>query len=161
VRLYLLKLSHTSTNTPPVFDKQFTARVGSSTPADVSRKNCQINLSLSFSPGFSFAIFNADYTGWGDLDNGVTGVVKSTYYFSGQQAQTSSALSIAGPFHGKYYKQDSVPAAVWSPCGGDAMLNVNSEVALTPLATPANGVLAAKTEAGRFTSNIYVQWKKC
>ncbi|KAA8612583.1 DUF4360 domain-containing protein [Pyrenophora tritici-repentis] len=139
---------------PIYFNKQFTARVGVDKTADESRKNCQINLALQFSPGFSFAVFSADYSGWGDLDTGVTGVVKSTYYFSGSQDQTSSALSLSGPFHGGYYKQDNVAAAVWSPCGGDAMFNVNSEVALTPLATPANGVLASTREAGRFTSNL-------
>ncbi|RMZ67438.1 hypothetical protein GMOD_00001361 [Pyrenophora seminiperda CCB06] len=146
---------------PIYFNKQFTARVGADQTADESRKNCQINMALQFSPGFSFAVFSADYSGWGDLDAGVTGVVKSTYYFSASQDQTSSALSISGPFHGRYYKQDDVAAAVWSPCGGDAMLNINSEVALTPLATPASGVLASTKEAGRFTSNVHVQWRKC
>ncbi|KAI4708907.1 hypothetical protein J4E89_006309 [Alternaria sp. Ai002NY15] len=146
---------------PIYFNKQFTARVGNGNAAEDSRKNCQINLGLEFSPGFSFAIFSADYTGWGELDGGVTGVVKSTYYFSGQQSQSTSALNIQGPFNGKYYKQDNVPAAVWSPCGSDAAFNINSEVALTPFATPASGVLAATKEAGRFTSNLYVQWRKC
>ena len=146
---------------PIDFNKQFTARVGSGKGPEESRKNCQINLGLEFSPGFSFAVFRADYSGWGELDTGVTGVVKSTYYFSGEQDQTSSALVINGPFNGKYYKQDNVPAAVWSPCGKDAMFNINSEVALTPFATPANGVLAATKESGRFTSNLYFQWKKC
>ncbi|EMD59563.1 hypothetical protein GGP41_004399 [Bipolaris sorokiniana] len=146
---------------PIYFNKQFTARVGSGKGPEESRKNCQINLGLEFSPGFSFAVFRADYSGWGELDTGVTGVVKSTYYFSGEQDQTSSALVINGPFNGKYYKQDNVPAAVWSPCGKDAMFNINSEVALTPFATPANGVLAATKESGRFTSNLYFQWKKC
>ena len=135
--------------------------MGNTTSVDQSRKNCQINLGLEFSPGFSFAVFSAAYAGWGALDSGVTGVVKSTYYFSGQQDQTSSALSIPGPFNGGYFKQDSVAAVVWSPCGQDAMLNVNSEVALTPFNTPANGVLAATKESGRFTSNLYVQWKQC
>lgn len=152
---------HADPQTSIDFNKQFTARVGSGKGPEESRKNCQINLGLEFSPGFSFAVFSADYSGWGELDSGVTGVVKSTYYFSGEQDQTSSALVIAGPFNGKYYKQDNVPAVVWSPCGQDALFNINSEVALTPFATPANGVLAATKESGRFTSKLYFQWKKC
>jgi hypothetical protein len=184
---------HAHTNTSPEFNKAFTAQVGSNADASDARKNCQINLKLQFDPGFSFSVYQADFSGWGDLDAGVTGVVKSTYYFSGEQdqvrlhiptlllhrpsphsilhlhtrvtkliaRQSSSKLTIGGPFHGKYYKQDDVSLAVWSPCGGDAMLNVNSEVALTPLATDKDGVLAATREGGRFTSNLYVQWKKC
>jgi hypothetical protein len=51
---------------------------------------------------------------------------------------------------------------VWSPCGrGEALLNVNSEVTLTPIATGLNGVLAATREGGRLNNNLYVQWKKC
>ncbi|KAF1944650.1 hypothetical protein EJ02DRAFT_480296 [Clathrospora elynae] len=146
---------------PIYFNKQFTATVGTTRDPTDSRKNCQINLSLAFSPGFSFAVFSADYTGWADLDAGVTGNVKSTYYFSGEQAQATSTLSISGPFHGKYLKEDDIALAVWSPCGSDAMLNVNSEVALTPLSGPGNGVLAATREEGRLVSNLYVQWRKC
>lgn len=51
--------------------------------------------------------------------------------------------------------------AVWSPCGKDAMFNINSEVALTPFSTSANGLLTATKESGRFTTNLYVQWRKC
>ncbi|KAF2033049.1 hypothetical protein EK21DRAFT_98605 [Setomelanomma holmii] len=146
---------------PIYFSKDFTAKVGSKVDVVDSRKNCQINIKLDFDPGFSFAIYSADYTGWADLDTGVTGTIQSTYYFSGQTDQSSAATSIDGPFHGKYYKQDNVPIAQWSPCGGDALLNVNSEVALTPLATPANGILAATREGGRFLNNFYFAWKKC
>jgi hypothetical protein len=35
-------------------------------------------------------VYQADYAGWADLDVGVDGRVKSTYYFSGQQEQVSN-----------------------------------------------------------------------
>ncbi|KAF1851354.1 uncharacterized protein K460DRAFT_412927 [Cucurbitaria berberidis CBS 394.84] len=146
---------------PIFFNKDFTARVGNRADAVDSRKNCQINLGLEFSPGYSFAIFSADYAGWGDLDQGVTGVVKSTYYLSGGQDQSSTTFTIPGPFHGTYYKQDNVALSVWSPCGSDALLNVNSEVALTPFATPLTGTLAATREGARFSSTLNIQWRKC
>ncbi|KAJ4366411.1 hypothetical protein N0V83_008047 [Neocucurbitaria cava] len=147
---------------PIVFNKDFTAKVGSKTDVVESRKNCQINLGLEFTPGYSFAIFSADYAGWGDLDNGVTGIVKSTYYFSGEQDQSSTTLELDGPWHGQYYKSDKVALSYWSPCGpGDAMLNVNSEVALTPFSSALNGMLAAGREGARFSSNLNIQWRKC
>ncbi|KAF1914148.1 hypothetical protein BDU57DRAFT_500208 [Ampelomyces quisqualis] len=147
---------------PIYFNKQFTARVGAKTDITDARKNCQINLKLEYEPGFAFSVYQADYAGWADLDDGVTGVVKATYYFSSSSDQTSSALSLSGPFHGKYFKQDGVELAVWSPCGGDALFNVNSEVALTPLATEGrDGVLASTREGGRLINNLYFAWKKC
>lgn len=52
-----------------------------------SRKFCQLNLELSYSAGFSFAVYNAEYAGFADLDSGVTGTIKSNYYFSGETDQ--------------------------------------------------------------------------
>jgi hypothetical protein len=71
------------------FNKQFTAKVGAKADVVDSRKNCQLNLKLEYDSGFSFSVYQADYSGWADLDDGVTGTVKATYYFSGQQDQVS------------------------------------------------------------------------
>jgi hypothetical protein len=107
---------------------------------------------------------SADYTGFADLDTGVTAVVKSTYYFSGDQDQATSALSIAGPFAGRYYKQDSgLGVPVWSPCGEgkEVGVNVKTEVALTPFATQADGVVGVVREEVGVVEKLYVQWRKC
>ncbi|KAL6706441.1 hypothetical protein ACN47E_005547 [Coniothyrium glycines] len=146
---------------PIYFTKDFTARVGRTADIVDSRKNCQINLSLSFSPGYSFAVYSADYAGYADLDAGVTGTVQSTYYFSGYTDQVSAALTIPGPYKGKYNKSDDVAISVWSPCEGSAALNVNSEVALTPLAGAGSGVLTSTKETGKFGTNVYIKWKQC
>ncbi|PVH91678.1 hypothetical protein DM02DRAFT_331158 [Periconia macrospinosa] len=146
---------------PIYFSKEFTASVGSNVSPDQSRKNCQINLDLSYSPGWSYSVYSADYTGYADVDSGVKGVVKSTYYFSGEQAQCSSSLQINGPYNGKYTKKDDVSLSVWSPCSGQSLLNVNAEVALTPLGSSASGTIAAVKETGKFTNSIYIKWKQC
>ena len=69
------------------FGSDFTASVGPNVDADQSRKNCQLNIDLQFSPGYQYAVYSADYAGWGNLDSGVKGVVKANYYFSGQTDQ--------------------------------------------------------------------------
>ena len=76
-----------STLMPIYFSRDFTASVGPSASADQQRKNCQINMALQYSPGWSYAVYSADYSGYAALDEGVNGVVKSTYYFSGQSDQ--------------------------------------------------------------------------
>ncbi|PSN67193.1 hypothetical protein BS50DRAFT_385006 [Corynespora cassiicola Philippines] len=146
---------------PIYFSKDFTATVGPNVLPDQSRKNCQINIGLTYSPGFQYAVYSADYAGWGDLDSGVNGLVKANYYFSGEQNQVSTALSISGPFAGKYSKHDDVPTSVWSPCGSEAFLNVNAEVALTPLGSSASGTLVATKESGRFTHSLFIKWRQC
>ncbi|KAF2627545.1 hypothetical protein BU25DRAFT_439961 [Macroventuria anomochaeta] len=146
---------------PIYFGKEFIAAVGPKAEITDSRKFCQLNLQLEYSAGYSFAVYSADYSGFAYLDNGVTGTVKSTYYFSGSMLQTSSALVLSGPTKAKFNKQDDIAVSVWSPCSGDALFNVDASVALTPLASPASGVLGITKESGKLRSNLYIQWKKC
>ncbi|UPX13218.1 uncharacterized protein EKO05_0003739 [Ascochyta rabiei] len=146
---------------PIYFGQEFTAAVGPKANITDSRKFCQLNLQLEYTPGYSFAVYSAEYTGFAALDAGVTGTVKSTYYFSGLAEQTSSAQTLSGPTRALFNKQDDVAVAVWSPCSGDALFNVDASVALTPFAGPASGVLGIARESGRLSSSLYVQWKKC
>ncbi|KAF2182512.1 hypothetical protein K469DRAFT_636395 [Zopfia rhizophila CBS 207.26] len=146
---------------PIYFGKDFTASVGPNIDPAQSRKNCQLNIDLMFSPGFQYTVYSADYAGYGDLDSGVKGTVKASYYFSGEQSGASSAMTIPGPFTGKYTKHDDVSMAVWSPCGSEAMLNVNAEVALTPLGSANSGTLVATKESARFTHSVYIKWRQC
>ena len=81
------------------FNKQFTARVGAKTDVVDSRKNCQIYLKLEDDPGFSFSVYQADYSGWADLDDGVTGVVKANYYFSSYTDQVRQFLPSTSWFY--------------------------------------------------------------
>jgi hypothetical protein len=156
-----IDIDHTDSRVLPIrFSKDFTASVGPGVSAEQSRKNCQINIGLQFSPGFQYSVYSADYQGWGDLDAGVNGLVKANYYFSGEQNQVSSALEIPGPFNGKYNKHDDVSFALWSPCGGDSALNVNAEIALTPLGR-GSGTLVATKESAKFTHSVYIKWRQC
>ncbi|KAF9691868.1 hypothetical protein EKO04_010005 [Ascochyta lentis] len=77
---------------PIYFGKEFTAAVGPKADITDSRKFCQLNLQLEYTPGYSFAVYSAEYTGFADLDAGVTGTVKSTYYFSGSVDQVRDIL---------------------------------------------------------------------
>lgn len=73
--------------TSPDYGKEFIAAVGPKAETTDSRKFCQLNLELSYSAGFSFAVYSAEYAGFADLEAGVTGTVKSNYYFSGKTEQ--------------------------------------------------------------------------
>jgi hypothetical protein len=69
-------------------------------------------------------------------------------------------MVIPGPFSGKYTKHDDVEVSVWSPCGSEAFLNVNAEVALTPLGA-GSGTLVATKESAKFTHSVYIKWRQC
>ena len=69
-----------------IFDS-YVASIGKGVAATENRKNCQLNIDLTYPGGIHFSVFSADYRGYGQMDKGVTGTQKSTYYFSGQTAQ--------------------------------------------------------------------------
>ncbi|KAF1926202.1 uncharacterized protein M421DRAFT_422877 [Didymella exigua CBS 183.55] len=146
---------------PIHFGPDFIAAVGPGVATADSRKFCQLNLALAYSAGFSFAVYSVSYTGFADVDAGVTGTVGSNCYFSGETDQTWTSTTLTGPARLDFAKRDAANVALWSPCSGAALFNVDASVALTPLAGSASGVLGIAEESGRLSNSLYVVWKKC
>ncbi|KAI1840045.1 hypothetical protein JX265_013531 [Neoarthrinium moseri] len=141
----------------------FVAQAGSGIKPAEARKNCQLNLQLRLPQGWQFSVFKADYRGYGFLQKGDKGVVKSTYYFSGDSSQVSSTQTLTGPYDDNYLKTDQfgLQSTVWSPCGEEGLLNVNSEVRVTPLNTNNSALLTVDSTDFKFTQIHYLQWQQC
>ena len=71
-----------------IFDS-YIASIGPGIPITEQRKNCQLNVDIRYPGGFQYSVLSADNRGYAALDKGVSGTLKSTYYFSGQTAQVS------------------------------------------------------------------------
>jgi hypothetical protein len=50
----------------------------------------QLNVDIQYPGGFQYSILSADYRGYSAIQKGVSGTLKSTYYFSGQTEQVIS-----------------------------------------------------------------------
>ncbi|PSR73252.1 hypothetical protein BD289DRAFT_340776, partial [Coniella lustricola] len=75
----------------------FQAYIGPGTTIADRSKNCQLHLSVEYPGGFQFAVVDATYHGFAQLDAGVTGNFYSTYYFSEDaSATTTTQSSIVG-----------------------------------------------------------------
>ncbi|EOA86682.1 hypothetical protein ACJQWK_08419 [Exserohilum turcicum] len=145
-----------------IFDS-YIASIGPSVAVTEQRKNCQLNVDIEYPGGFQYSILSADYRGYSNIEKGVTGTLKSTYYFSGQTAQSSTQYTFEGPVTGDYLKHDEADSTsvVWSPCGTTGMLNINSQVRLTSTNSKATGILTTDSTDLKFTQVVYVQWQKC
>ncbi|KAF1846300.1 uncharacterized protein K460DRAFT_122931 [Cucurbitaria berberidis CBS 394.84] len=145
-----------------IFDS-YIASIGPGISVTEQRKNCQLNVDIEYPGGFQYSILSADYRGYAAIQKGVSGTLKSTYYFSGQTAQTSTEYGFTGPVNGDYLKHDEADSTsiVWSPCGATGMLNINSQVRLTSSNSSATGLLTTDSTDLKFTQVVYVQWKKC
>ncbi|PNS16198.1 hypothetical protein CAC42_1961 [Sphaceloma murrayae] len=145
-----------------IFDS-YVASYGPDVAITENRKNCQLNVGLRYPGGFQYSLFSADYRGYAALDKGVTGTQKSTYYFSGQTQQTSTQTDFYGPISKDYLINDKAESTsvIWSPCGAEGLLNINSQVRLTSTDKKATGVLTTDSVDTKFKQILYLQWKKC
>ena len=71
-----------------IFDS-YIASIGPGIAVTEQRKNCQLNVDITYPGGFQYSVLSADYRGYASLQKGVSGTLKSTYYFSGSQDQVS------------------------------------------------------------------------
>ncbi|KAK0708653.1 hypothetical protein B0H67DRAFT_557082 [Lasiosphaeris hirsuta] len=141
----------------------FVAQAGKNIAASNYRKNCQLNVKLRYPSGWQFSVFKADYRGYAQIPSGDTGVCKATYYFSGESRQISSTLTIKGPYDDNYIKTDQfgVESTVWSPCGIEGLLNINSEVRLSPQDSNKAALLTVDSTDLKFKQIHYLQWQTC
>jgi hypothetical protein len=68
-----------------------------------------------------------------------------------------------GPTSRDYLEHDEIENAslVWSPCGAQGMLNINSQVLLTSPNHNAQGMLTVDSIDTKFTQILHIQWRKC
>jgi hypothetical protein len=141
----------------------FVAQAGEGLNPAAYRKNCQLNVGLKYPQGWQYSVFKVDYRGYAYLQKGDKGVCKATYYFSGFSNQISSTLTLNGPYDDNYLKTDQfgIETTVWSPCGQEGFLNVNSEVRLTPIDNKKTALLTVDSTDLKFSQVHYLQWQKC
>lgn len=149
-----------------LFDS-YIASIGPGTVPKDWRKNCQVNLNIRYPGGYQFSIFSADYRGFEKLESGVTGKQTATYYFSGEQAQSSLSSYFNGPTsppEGKDYlitDKFAVESRVWSPCGANLPLNINSQLSLSSKDKKASGLLTTDSQDFKFAQIYHIEWRRC
>ncbi|KAK4238516.1 hypothetical protein C8A03DRAFT_15021 [Achaetomium macrosporum] len=155
-------LSDDRTTLTLIYD-QFIAQAGKGIEPKERRKNCQVNVKLHYPQGWQYSVFKADYRGHATLPAGAKGTTKATYYFSGSSQQVSRAQYFNGPYNADYLKTDAfaIESTVWSPCGAEGMLNVNSAVQLDPLDSEKAALLTSESTDLKFKQICYLQWRKC
>ncbi|MFE0022214.1 DUF4360 domain-containing protein [Amycolatopsis sp. NPDC059021] len=124
--------------------------------ADV-RRNCQISLRIH-SPGFTYAIAEADHRGDLVLDNGVRAVLSANYYFQGMTSQTPVTQSFTGPFADAWELLDKPDIAhlVYLPCGEERNLSSTVDLRLSPgTPDPRKNFVTLDSTVFRFA------WKSC
>jgi len=143
----------------------FSASQGKGTLPKDLRTNCNLLVKIKYPSGWQFSVFKADYRGYAQIPSGDQGVCKSTYSFQGLSGNAESKLTIVGPYDDNYQKTDQfgLQTTVWSPCGQEGILNINSEVRMSPKNsnTALAGLMTVDSIDLKFKQIHYLQWQKC
>jgi len=94
------------------------------------RKNCQLNILVHVPNGFTYAIAEVDYRGFGSLADGAIATEKANYYFQGMTPTAAVTHTLAGPYEDNWQFNDSTEliATSYAPCGEPRNLNINTEL---------------------------------
>ncbi|CAP61077.1 uncharacterized protein PODANS_3_480 [Podospora anserina S mat+] len=140
------------------FDRYIVSAGPGTSPATDSRKNCRISINLQFPSGYQFSVIETRFTGYASLAQGQTGTVRAGYTFSGDPRQeVVFQKNLVAPYEDNYNMLAGVGVEAFSACGKTtAILNVNSEIRITPLATPYFGTMTVSAP-----QKLALKWRRC
>ncbi|KAK4451331.1 hypothetical protein QBC34DRAFT_378186 [Podospora aff. communis PSN243] len=154
---------------------EFQTYVGRRYPASDRDKNCQIRLNLFYPGGYTFAVLDATYHGYAQLDSGVSGSLSTSYSFVGgrpdrrngrTESTTQASLSGGGQFEmgSTYMKTDSIPVSsrVRAPCGRNATMLIRTRINLEGDGSgDAEGMMTGDDATFALTQMVRVEWEVC
>ncbi|MFC3896115.1 DUF4360 domain-containing protein [Lentzea rhizosphaerae] len=133
-----------------------------SDPTDF-RKNCQLNIRVSYPQGFTFGIAQADYRGFANLQQGATGTEKGSYYFQGMSNGTSRTHNFYGPKSDNWQATDraTVSEIIYAPCGEVRHLNINTELRVNAGTSKLNSFMTMDSTDSSVSTKYQFSWKRC
>lgn len=133
------------------------AAAGGDAGATEFRRNCQAALEITKPAGVTFAVNRVTASGFVYLTKGATGRTQTSMYFQGQAATTVVARTFTGPLADEWATSDTVSPPVYAPCDGSRLLNINTEVRVSP----SNSDDLSSFMVRDPQSTYRLSWKKC
>lgn len=147
---------------------EFLAEVGPGVALREKRKNCQLNIDLDYPSGWSYAVASLDYRGYVSLERGITATQSTSLYFQGQGQRQTATLrqAFTGPIERDFLIHDGLAGAarVWSPCGSQRSLNLNTSIQLNTSSSERSGLITLGYGAGDLPGGVgqlALVWKRC
>lgn len=141
-----------------LFDS-YTVEAGGSNPR-VARKSCNLSIPVKVPNGMSVSLISADYRGFTDLPAGADARLDTEYFFGGSRGPAFSH-AFRGRLSNTYTQRHGLlaGAAVWSACGADVNLRVNSGLTVSSTGTAA----LATVDSADFSAGMvyHLQYRSC
>lgn len=139
--------------------------VGAGGHQNSAKKKCKIDLAVSVPAGYTYAVSQADYRGYGYLHAGVHAVQRAKYHFQGQSNKVYVEHPFAGPFDDSWQSTDRTePAALeYATCGKVRPFNIDTELTLTAatLTPDATNSFGMDTADVGVAGTYRFAWKRC
>jgi len=142
-----------------IFD-QYMAEAGRGRTID--RKSCNIAIPVHVPQGMSVSIIDVDYRGYVSAPAGAMASLRTEYFFAGSRGPTFQK-NFTGPYDSDYTLNSklSLNAMVWSACGEDVNLRVNTSM-MAKTNRRLEDTLATVDSADFKAGLIYhLQWRRC
>jgi hypothetical protein len=115
--------------------------------------------------GFTYAVAEADYSGFAHLAAGATALEQANYYFTGTAATARVPHTLTGPFDDEWQTRDvaDVATLVYAPCGVDRNLNINAELRANAGSSDGNSTSFIEMDSSHasVTTKYQFSWKQC
>jgi hypothetical protein len=144
-----------------LFDS-FTVEAGGNTGRQLDRKACNFAVPIHVPQGLSISLISVDYRGFNSLPYGAYSQFGVEYFFAGSRGPTFSR-TFNGALTNNYTLTNNLllSAVVWSPCGTDVNLRVNSNMLVRTNAQNQQS-LATVDSADLSAGILYrLQWRRC
>lgn len=142
-----------------LFD-QYMSQAGGGVSLD--RKSCNLAIPVHVPQGYSVSIYEVDYRGFASVPRGGQGRFNVEYFFAGASGPKTAQV-FNGPHERDFLISHhlGVEAIVWSRCGEDVILRVNSSIMARSNRTLDDVFLSVDSADVQSALVYHVQWKRC
>ncbi|MDZ4662583.1 MAG: DUF4360 domain-containing protein [Pseudomonadota bacterium] len=144
-----------------LFD-QYVAEAGGGTGKSLDRKSCNVAVPVHIPQGYSISVFQVDYRGFRSIPFGGQGQFRVEYFFAGAQGPILGR-SFRGGEDGDYILTHDLEAhaIVWSACGADTNLRINSSVLARTNRNMDTAMATVDTIDVKSGLVFSIQWRRC
>jgi Domain of unknown function (DUF4360) len=105
-------------------------------------KNCVVSIDVSVPAGWTYAVYEVDNRGWGVLDQGASGRLVMSSWFTGFPWTLKADQTFKGPLDDFWQTTSTADSLTYSPCGASANLLLNNTLRVTGPATSSMELFA-------------------
>jgi hypothetical protein len=105
-------------------------RVSTGGARSFDRKACGLTIPISLPAGMAVAIVGVQYRGTNNLPAGAKSTISAEIFFAGGRGPVVSR-SFSGPLNRSFSHSTAAAGTVWSACGADLNLRINSSLRVT------------------------------